>query len=458
MEKKRARWRDEEEDAVVADRRRHEKEKKKKAKLERIGRERNGEQTTTTTTPDGKRRVLHGTVAEIDLTSSGLLRFTGPEIRSCRSVENYERLNHIEEGAYGVVFRGRDVSTGEIVALKKLKVDKDQHGFPITSLREIEALMELSHPNIVNLKEVVIGGALDQIYIVMEFVEHDLKSLMTDMREPFLQSEVKTILHQLLSATAHMHENWIIHRDLKTSNLLMNNKGMIKVADFGLARYFSEPAAPMTPLVVTLWYRAPEILLGAKQYSTEVDMWSIGCIFGELLINKPLIEGKSEINQIMKIFELLGYPDESSWPGFRSLPNAKSINIPKDRKPKTSLRSRFPYITSAGVDLLSSLLQFDPKKRITAKEALEHPYFKEEPMPKPPEAFPSFPSKAGEERKRKAPSPRAPVAVHGFEVSDSKLLGFSDDENDNMPILASPSSSLFRDNEQLGAGFQLRFG
>ncbi|KAK9390326.1 kinase-like domain-containing protein [Lipomyces mesembrius] len=458
MDKKRHRWRDEEEDALLAERRRQEKERKKKAKLEKKGKGINSEHATATATSGVRKSYLEEKVAEIDLTSSGLCRFKAPEVRSCRSVENYERLNHIEEGAYGVVFRGRDMSTGDIVALKKLKVDKDQHGFPITSLREIEALMVLDHPNIVNLKEIVIGGALDQIYIVMEFVEHDLKSLMTEMREPFLQSEVKTLLYQLLSATAHMHDNWIIHRDLKTSNLLLNNKGMIKVADFGLARYFSDPASPMTPLVVTLWYRAPELLLGAKQYSTEVDMWSIGCIFGELLTNKPLIEGSSEINQIMKIFQLLGYPDDSSWPGFRTLPNAKSINIPKDRQPKTSLRSKFPYMTSAGVDLLSRLLQFDPNKRITAQEALEHSYFKEDPKLKPPQAFPSFPSKACEERKRKAQSPRAPVAAHGFEVSDSKLLGFTDDEDDDKPILASPTSGLFRDNEQLGAGFQLRLG
>ncbi|KAK9237922.1 kinase-like domain-containing protein [Lipomyces kononenkoae] len=464
MDKKRPRWRDEEEDDALLERRRQEKEKKKKAKLEKKGKGINGEHIASHK-PGLTKIHQEKKAAGIDLTSSGLIRFKAPHIRSCRSVENYERLNHIEEGAYGVVFRGRDMSTGEIVALKKLKVDKDQHGFPITSLREIETLMALDHPNIVHLKEIVIGGSLDQIYIVMEFVEHDLKYLMADMREPFLQSEVKTILHQLLSATAHMHDNWIIHRDLKTSNLLMNTEGMIKVADFGLARYFSDPVAPMTPLVVTLWYRAPELLLGAKHYSTEVDIWSIGCIFGELLTNKPLIEGKSEINQIMKIFELLGYPDESSWPGFRSLPNAKSIHIPKDRQPKTSLRAKFPYITSAGVDLLSRLLQFDPKKRITAQEALEHPYFKEDPKPKPPGEFPSFLSKTSEGGRRKVPSPRAPVASHGWKASNSKLLGLSDyeeaeeeEEEENKPILASPTSGLFNENDKLGPGFQLRLG
>lgn len=146
----------------------------------------------------------------------------------------------------------------------------------------------------------------------MDFIEHDLKTLMEDMREPFLQSEVKTLMLQLLSATALMHELWIIHRDLKTSNLLMTNRGMIKIADFGLARYFGEPVGNMTQLVVTLWYRygyfnymsnrrAPELLLGTKEYGTEIDMWSIGCIFGELCLMEPLLQGKSEIDQLAKV-------------------------------------------------------------------------------------------------------------------------------------------------------------
>jgi cell division cycle 2-like protein len=145
----------------------------------------------------------------------------------------------------------------------------------------------------------------------MDFIEHDLKALMEDMREPFLQSEVKTLMLQLLSATALMHESWIVHRDLKTSNLLMTNRGMIKVADFGLARYFGEPVINMTQLVVTLWYRyfpgfmidirAPELLLGTKEYGTEIDMWSIGCIFGELCMMEPLLQGNSEIDQLAKV-------------------------------------------------------------------------------------------------------------------------------------------------------------
>ncbi|KAK9464722.1 kinase-like domain-containing protein [Lipomyces arxii] len=456
MEKKRSRWQDEDVDAEAKERKKQEKERKKRAKLER---QQKAQQQDTAITEDTKIKSeptgKKSSRSHLDLAEDGLLLLNAPAIKPCRSVENYERLNHIEEGSYGVVFRGRDIATGEVVALKKLKVDKNQHGFPITSLREIQTLMAIDHPNVVGLKEIVVGGSLEQIYIVMEFVEHDLKSLMDDMREPFMQSEIKTLMHQLISATAYMHKHWIIHRDLKTSNLLMNNRGMMKIADFGLARYFTDPAPPMTPLVVTLWYRAPELLLGAKQYSTEIDMWSIGCIFGELLTNKPLIEGRSEIDQISKIFTILGYPDESNWPSFRRLPNAKSINIPKIRQPKLSLRAKFPLLTTNGVDLLSQLLQMDPKKRITAAEALRHPYFKEEPFAKAPEMFPTFPSRASGEKKKRIRSPRAPIGHHGQDYSSDE------DGGQKQVMLASPTDEkygLFREQEQRGAGFQLRLG
>ncbi|KAI6007463.1 kinase-like domain-containing protein [Pisolithus albus] len=181
-----------------------------------------------------------------------------PPIQPSRSVYCYERLNQIEEGSYGVVFRARDKETGDIVALKKLKLDEEKHGFPITALREINALMSCRHENVVHIREVVVGDTLTQVFVVMDFIEHDLKTLLTLMPSPFLQSEIKTLMLQLLSAVAHCHANWILHRDLKTSNLLMNNRGTIKVADFGLARRYGDPigVGGLTQLVVTLWYRA----------------------------------------------------------------------------------------------------------------------------------------------------------------------------------------------------------
>ncbi|KAF8844071.1 Pkinase-domain-containing protein [Paxillus ammoniavirescens] len=351
-------------------------------------------------------------------------RISHPSIQPSRSVYCYERLNQIEEGSYGVVFRARDKETGDIVALKKLKLDEEKHGFPITALREINALMSCHHENVVRIREVVVGDTLTQVYVVMDFIEHDLKTLLTLMPSPFLQSEIKTLMLQLLSAVAHCHSNWILHRDLKTSNLLMNNRGTIKVADFGLARRYGDPVGVggLTQLVVTLWYRAPEILLGATTYSTAVDMWSVGCIFAELLLKEPLFQAKGEIELLSMIFKLLGPPTSSSWPEYSSLPLAKTISLPSPQAHQ--FRQRFQYMTTSGIDLLMSFLTYNPEQRITAEEALRHPYFSESPLPKHPDLFASFPSAAaGEKRKKPFDSPSAPVRAANYNIlTENDLL------------------------------------
>ncbi|WWC97496.1 hypothetical protein V866_004379 [Kwoniella sp. B9012] len=343
------------------------------------------------------------------------LRSSHPPLISCRSVFNYTRLNHIEEGTYGVVFRARCNNTKQIYALKKLKLDEEKQGFPITSLREVMALMQAGeHPNVVGVREIVVGDTLNQVFIVMPFIEHDLKTLLADMPHPFLQSEVKTIMSQLLSAVAHCHANWILHRDLKTSNLLMNNRGQIKVADFGLARKFGDPLGEMTQLVVTLWYRSPELLLGAKEYTTSVDIWSIGCIFAELMQGEPLFPGKGEIDQINRIFQLLGRPNDELWPEYSSLPLVSKINPIGPMF--STLRQKFKHLTYEGHNLLSSLLCYDPKRRISAEEAGKHPYFSENPLPKHPDLFASFPSQAaGEKRHKSLISPSAPIRFDRIE-------------------------------------------
>lgn len=327
-------------------------------------------------------------------------------LQSCRSVHCFERLNHIEEGSYGVVYRARDKDTGEVVALKRLKMDREKNGFPITSLREIRTLMEAAHENVVSVREIVVGDTLTQIFIVMEFVEHDLKTLLATQRMPFLASEIKTLMHQLLSAMSLLHRNWIIHRDIKTSNLLMNNRGQIKLADFGLARMYGDPrGGDLTDLVVTLWYRAPELLLGAKTYDTAIDMWSVGCIFAELITKEPLFPGKNETDQIAKIFRLLGQPNDSVWPGFSRLPNSKAVA--HIAQPFSNVRQVLRFSTDHCVHLLQALLTYDPTTRITADEALQHPYFSEAPAPAHPNTFGSFPSVAAGEMVRRA-SPDAP--------------------------------------------------
>ncbi|KAF9535871.1 Pkinase-domain-containing protein [Crepidotus variabilis] len=345
-----------------------------------------------------------------------------PPIQASRSVYSYERLNQIEEGSYGVVYRARDKQTGDIVALKKLKLEEEKNGFPITALREIYALMSCRHENVVGIREVVVGDTLTQVFVVMDFIEHDLKTLLGTMPAPFLQSEIKTLMLQLLSAVRHCHQNWILHRDLKTSNLLMNNRGTIKVADFGLARRYGDPigVGGLTQLVVTLWYRPPEILLGATTYSTAVDLWSIGCIFAELLLKEPLFQAQGELEMLSMIFKLLGPPTKNSWPDYSSLPLGKTISLPSPQPHQ--FRTKFPYLTSAGLDLLMSLLTYDPEMRITAEEALEHPYFTESPVPKHPDLFGSFPSAAaGEKRRKPFNSPTAPRGANLNFLNDSNL-------------------------------------
>lgn len=205
-------------------------------------------------------------------------------------------MNKIDEGAYGVVFRARDKTTDEIVAIKKLKLDKEKEGFPITALRELSTLISLKHPNVVNVKEVVYGSSLDKIYVVMEYMDHELKSILEDRRMEFSHGQIKCLMKQILEGLHFTHKRWIIHRDLKTSNLLYGNDGILKICDFGLARKFGSPLRPYTNLVVTLWYRAPELLLGTEIYSPAIDMWSIGCIFAELILKDPLMMGKGELD------------------------------------------------------------------------------------------------------------------------------------------------------------------
>lgn len=194
-------------------------------------------------------------------------------------MENYEKLNLLGQGTYGVVYRAKDKQSGKIFALKRVKFDKEifKEGFSIASLREITILNTCNHENIVNLQEVVVGQELEKIYLVLEYCEQDLASLLDNLEHPFSESEVKCITLQLLKGLKYLHSNFIIHRDIKVSNLLMTDEGCLKIADFGLARKFSEPADKMTPGLVTLWYRPPELLLGSKLQTTAIGEFKIFC-------------------------------------------------------------------------------------------------------------------------------------------------------------------------------------
>uniref|UniRef100_A0A3P9A8Q7 cyclin-dependent kinase n=1 Tax=Esox lucius TaxID=8010 RepID=A0A3P9A8Q7_ESOLU len=369
-----------------------------------------------------------------------------PALQGCRSVEEFQCLNRIEEGTYGVVYRAKDKKTDEIVALKRLKMEKEKEGFPITSLREINTILKAQHPNIVTVREIVVGSNMDKIYIVMNYVEHDLKSLMETMKQPFLPGEVKTLMIQLLRGVHHLHDNWILHRDLKTSNLLLSHKGILKVGDFGLAREYGSPLKPYTPVVVTLWYRSPELLLGAKEYSTAVDMWSVGCIFGELLTQKPLFPGKSEIDQINKIFKDLGSPSEKIWPGYNELPAVKKMTFTE--YPYNNLRKRFGALLSdQGFDLMNKFLTYCPSKRILSDEALKHEYFQETPQPIDPSMFPTWPAKSEQQRVKRGTSPRPPEGGLGY-----SQLGDDDLKDTGFHLTTSNQGA-----SAVGPGFSLKF-
>jgi len=297
-----------------------------------------------------------------------------------------------------MVFRAKDMQTGEIYAIKKVKLQKEKEGFPITSIREINLLLGMNHPNIVNVKEVAIGSSLDHIFVVMEYVEHELKDLMEHTKYTFSTSEIKCLMKQLLQGIEYLHNHNIMHRDLKTSNLLYSNSGILKVCDLGLARKFLGSKRSYTPVVVTLWYRAPEVLLGNDQYTPALDMWSVGCIFAELILKEPLLKAQTEIEMIDVIFRTLGNPTSTTWPGWKELKHAKHLqlkNYPGSKLREIFLRNSFigeACLSENGLDLLSKMLYYDPAKRITASEALKHPWFKEGPPPQDVDLMPTFPA------------------------------------------------------------------
>ena len=242
-----------------------------------------------------------------------------------------------------------DSRTNTIVALKQVRVEEDRdNGFPITALREIRLLASISHPHIVSLLEVAVGPKQDEIYLVFEYIDHDMAELLDSpmiKSKPFTSSEVKCLLSQLLQAVAHLHSHWMIHRDIKMSNLLYSNRGVLKLADFGLARHFTCAASAerMTPRVVTLWYRAPELLLfGNSEYDTAVDMWSCGCILAELLLGHPLLPGDNELDQVARMFRLLGAPNDKIWPGYSQKVSNMALNI--IAQPYNNLRYDFDGI------------------------------------------------------------------------------------------------------------------
>ncbi|RAQ40984.1 cell division control protein 2 [Aspergillus flavus] len=304
-------------------------------------------------------------------------------------MEKYQKIEKIGEGTYGVVYKARELThPNRIVALKKVRLETDDEGVPSTTIREISLLKEMNHPNIVRLFNIHTEGY--KLYLVFEHLDSDLKKYMDalpvndggrgrslpnglSMDMGLGKAMIKKFMSQLIEGIYFCHSRRVLHRDLKPQNLLINRDGSLKLADFGLARAFGVPLRTYTHEVVTLWYRSPEILLGGPQYSTSVDMWSCGAIFAEMCTRKPLFPGDSEIDQIFKIFRLLGTPDEDSWPGVTSFPDYKP-SFPKWKRDNDE--HLIPGLERHGLRLLDALLEFDPARRMSAKQARSHPYFR----------------------------------------------------------------------------------
>jgi len=289
-------------------------------------------------------------------------------------MDRYQKLEKVGEGTYGVVYKAKDVSSGEIVALKKIRLEAEDEGVPSTAIREISLLKELKDENIVKLLDIV--HADQKLYLVFEFLDVDLKRYIetgNQNRTPITLQIVKKFTHQLNSGLLYCHSHRILHRDLKPQNLLIDSRDNLKLADFGLARAFGIPMRTYTHEVVTLWYRAPEVLLGSRHYSTAIDMWSVGCIFAEMAMQgAPLFPGDSEIDQIFKIFRILGTPNEELWPGVSGLPDYKASFPQWSRQDLARIVST---LDENGLDMLKRTLTYDSAKRISAKRALVHPYF-----------------------------------------------------------------------------------
>ncbi|XP_032890184.1 cyclin-dependent kinase 1 [Amblyraja radiata] len=286
-------------------------------------------------------------------------------------MDDYVKIEKIGEGTYGVVYKGRHKVTQQIVAMKKIRLESEEEGVPSTAIREISLLKELQHPNVVCLHDILMQDA--RLYLIFEFLSMDLKKYLDSlpsrqMMDPML---VKSYLYQITQGIAFCHSRRVLHRDLKPQNLLIDSKGVIKLADFGLARAFGVPVRIYTHEVVTLWYRAPEVLLGSPRYSTPVDMWSIGTIFAEMATKRPLFHGDSEIDQLFRIFRTLGTPNNDTWPGVETLSDYKNT-FPKW---KAGSLSQVKNIDQNGLDLLAKMLIYDPTKRISAREALRNLYF-----------------------------------------------------------------------------------
>ncbi|KAM9972154.1 hypothetical protein ACTFIW_003511 [Dictyostelium discoideum] len=315
--------------------------------------------------------------------------------------EKYTFSYEIGSGTYGMVYKADDKKRpNNKVAVKKFRSTKEGEGLSLTAYREIGLLKELSNENIVKLLDVCLNPKDKLLYLIFDYAEFDLFGIIKYHRENgshFSDATIKSLIWQVLNGIHYLHSNWVIHRDLKPSNILVMGEGKecgtVKIGDFGLARIFQSPLKPLNEngVVVTIWYRSPELLLGSKHYTRAVDIWAIGCIFAELITTKPLFPGKEkdpkipslfQDDQVEKIIRVLGKPTLDMWPDIKHLPEWKRLSS-MEAFPNSLAKCVGIDENSQAYDLLSKMILYDPSKRITASEALDHPYFKELPLPLP---------------------------------------------------------------------------
>ncbi|XP_077240537.1 putative serine/threonine-protein kinase At1g54610 [Tasmannia lanceolata] len=306
-----------------------------------------------------------------------------------RRADTFEKLDKIGQGTYSNVYKARDNLTGKIVALKKVRFDNLEPESVKFMAREILILRRLDHPNVIKLEGLVTSRMSCSLYLVFEYMEHDLAGLAASPGVKFTEPQVKCYMHQLLSGLEHCHNQGVLHRDIKGSNLLLDNGGILKIADFGLASFFDpDHKVPMTSRVVTLWYRPPELLLGATDYGVGVDLWSAGCILAELLAGKPIMPGRTEVEQLHKIFKLCGSPSEEYWKKSK-LPHA---TIFKPQQPyKRCITETFKIFPPSSLPLIETLLAIDPAERLTASAALRSEFFTTKPYACEPSSLPQYP-------------------------------------------------------------------
>ncbi|KAF7724197.1 serine/threonine protein kinase, CMGC, CDC2/CDK sub [Apophysomyces ossiformis] len=319
----------------------------------------------------------------------------------CSKITDYDFEDKLGEGTFGEVHKARHRVSGQAVALKRILMHNEKDGVPITAIREIKILKQLRHKNIVPLTDIAVerGDSARKergsIYMVFPYMDHDLAGLLDNPLVRLTQPQIKTYMQQLLEGTAYLHYNKILHRDMK---------GILQIADFGLARGVEDEKREYTNCVVTRWYRPPELFLGERHYTSAIDMWGIGllmdkwsCVLGELLKSRPILQGQDDIDQLKRIFYLCGSPTQENMPDWDKLPEADKIRFePTVRRVKEEFANYDPL----AVDLIDKLLILDPNKRWSALQALEHDYFYSKPLPADPADLPTYESSHEFDRRR----------------------------------------------------------